>query len=147
MRSRLSAAVLTCIAGLALALPARARISFDLDYPYDSGFFPSNPTAKTALERAANVYSDRLVDQLTDITPQSGDTWNTDFSNPSTGANVKTFNQTIPANTIKVYVGGANLGGALGQGGPGGYFSEQGSPAFFSKLKYRRQSGAADNPP
>jgi hypothetical protein len=144
--SRLISAVLACAAGLAFAPPARARITFDFDYSLDSGFFTTNPAAKTALERAATVYSDRLLDNLTDITPGNGNTWNTNFSNPSTGANTQIFNLTIPANSIKVYVGGASLGGALGQGGPGG-FSGNGDTVFLSNLQYRGQLGAADNPP
>ncbi|MDB5324114.1 MAG: hypothetical protein JWN40_5745 [Phycisphaerales bacterium] len=144
---RIFSAILACAAGLALAPAAHARITLDFDYSLDTGFFTSNPAAKTALERAATVYSDRLLDQFTDITPGNGNTWNTNFTNPSTGANTQIFNLTIPANSIKIYVGGANLGGALGQGGPGGFFSNQGDSTFVSNLLYRGQTGAADNPP
>src|SRR5258706_3602861 len=109
---RVCSAILACAAGLALAPSAHARITFDFDYSLDTGFFTTNPAAKTALERAATVYSDRLLDQLTDITPGNGNTWNTDFTNPSTGAaHVMIYDLTIPANAIKDYVGGANLAG------------------------------------
>jgi hypothetical protein len=139
-------AILACLAASALPLSAEAKITFDFDYSLDSGFFTSNPAAKVALERAATVYSDRLLDHLTDITPGNGNTWNTVMSNPSTGASVMNVDLTIPADTIKVFVGGANLGGALGQGGPGG-FSGDGDATFRSNLQFRGQAGAATNPP
>src|SRR5689334_58597 len=102
-------ALVACVAGCTLSAPAQAKINFSFDYSLDSGFFTNNPAAKTALERAATVYSDRMLDQLTDITPGGGNTWNAVFSNPSTGANVTQTDLTIPNGTIKVYVGGANL--------------------------------------
>jgi hypothetical protein len=138
-------AVLACAAGLALAPLAHAHITFNFDYSLDTGFF-GNAAAKAALERAATVYSDRLVDTLADITPGNGNTWSANFSNPSTGAAMQMTDLTIPANSIKIYVGGASLGGALGQGGPGG-FGGNGDATFLFKLQYRGQTGAADNPP
>jgi len=139
-------ALVACLAGCSLSAPAHAKITFSFDYSLDTGFFTKNPAAKTALERAATVYSDRMLDQLTDITPGNGNTWNTVFSNPSTGASVMETDLTIPANVIKVYVGGANLGGALGQGGPGG-FSGSGDDTFSSNLQFRGQLGAMNTPP
>src|SRR3954468_4904535 len=114
--SRVISAILACAAVLAFAPSARAKVTFDFDYSLDTGFFTTNPGAKTALERAATVYSDRLLDNLTDITPGNGNTWDANFTNPSTGAATTITDLTIPANSIKVYVGGASLGGALGQG-------------------------------
>jgi hypothetical protein len=144
--SRLISAIMACAAGLAFAPSAHARITFDFDYSLDSGFFTTNPAAKTALERAATVFSDRLLDNLTDITPGNGNTWNTDFTNPSTGVETFIYDLTIPANSIKVYIGGAALGGSLGQGGRGG-FHGNGDSTFLSKLQYRGQLAAADTPP
>jgi hypothetical protein len=144
--NRLFSAILACAAGLASAPWAHAKVTFDFDYSLDSGFFTTNPAAKTALERAATVYSDRLLDTLTDITPGNGNTWSANFSNPSTGAATHITDLTIPTGSIKVYVGGAALGGALGQGGPGG-FSGSGDLTFTTKLQFRGQTGAADNPP
>jgi len=148
MISRWKAAAWAVIVTVCAPLAARARITFTFDYSLDStGFFTTNPAAKTALEKAAEVYSDRLVDQLTDITPGNGNTWNTDFTNPATGvAGVKITDLTIPANTLRVYVAGSNLGGALGQGGPGGY-GGSGDATFLSKLQYRGQAGAALSTP
>jgi hypothetical protein len=142
-------ALVACVAGCTLSVPAQARINFSFDYSLDSGFFTSNPAAKTALDRAATVYSDRILDQLTDITPGGGNTWSAVFSNPSTGASMSMKDLTIAAGTIKVYVGGANLGGALGQGGPGGFSGDSNppDPAFLSNLQFRGQTGASASPP
>ena len=115
-------ALVACLAGCSLSAPAYAKITFSFDYSLDTGFFTNNPAAKTALERAATVYSDRMLDQLTDITPGNGNTWNTVFSNPSTGASVMETDLTIPANTIKVYVEGRGTWAVRsGRGGQAGF--------------------------
>ena len=52
------------------------------------------------------------------------------------------MNQTITANTIRVFAGGRSLsGGTLGVGGPGG-FSVGGTQAFVNTVVGRGQSGA-----
>jgi hypothetical protein len=142
-------AFVACLTACGLSAPAHAKINFSFDYSLDSGFFTTNPAAKTALERAATVYSDRMLDQLSDITPGGGNTWTAVFSNPSTGAGTAVTDLTIPAGTIKVYVGGANLGGALGQGGPGGFSGDSNpiDPVFLSNLQFRGQTGASATPP
>ncbi|HEY7120662.1 MAG TPA: hypothetical protein VH475_29025 [Tepidisphaeraceae bacterium] len=133
---------------VAVAPPARAHITFTLDYTYDTnGFFTANPAAKAALEQAANVYSDRLIDHLTDITSSASNTWNMEFSNPANGNIASIQNQTVPADNIRVYVGGRNLGGALGFGGPGGYSNGLGDATFISNLQYRGQAGAQGSSP
>jgi len=142
-------ALVACVAGCTISVPAQAKINFSFDYSLDSGFFTTNPAAKTALERAATVYSDRILDQLTDITPGGGNTWTAVFSNPSTMATTTVKDLTIPAGTIKVYVGGANLGGALGQGGPGGFSGDSNpfDPVFLSNVQFRGQTGASGSSP
>src|SRR4051794_39021310 len=111
------------LALLVLAAPARARIIFDFDYTYDSANF-FTPAARAALDRAATYYSDRLLDNLTAISASGSDTWSQKFITPATGDNVNLVtvtNPTVPANTLKIYVAGRNLSGAIGLGGPGGY--------------------------
>jgi hypothetical protein len=54
---------------------------------------------------------------------------------------------TVPANTIKVYVGGTTLSGPeLGEGGEGGY-SASGTTAWLNLVAARGQSGALATPP
>jgi hypothetical protein len=146
-------AVVACALVWALAPVARARITIDLDYSLDqanSNFFnPSTPAgqaARAALSAAAHVYEDRLLDNLTAITPGGSNTWTTDFSNPATGqAHWAISDLNISAGTIKVYVAGRSLGGAIGLGGPGGY-TGNGDDAFKSALQFRGQNGAQTAP-
>ena len=158
---RLFPAVLACafVAGLALAPPARAKVTFDFDYSLDvNNFFnPSTANgqaARAALVTAGHVYEDRVLDNLTAITPGGINTWTALFTNPGTGATTDPKdpnhwdglpNVNIPTNVLKVYVGGRSLGGAIGLGGPGGY-SGQGDVPFENALQYRGQAGASASP-
>jgi hypothetical protein len=137
-------ATLTLLAGLLFAPTARARITFQFDYTYDTNNF-FNPTARAALERAALTYSDRLRDNLAAITPPTANSWNQRFVHPGTGdalTPVLIPDQTVPANTLKIYVGGRNLGGAVGVGGPGGYVINSTNATFISAVQYRGQPAA-----
>src|SRR6266702_5135574 len=85
-------AVLACVvAGLALALPARGKITLDFDYSLDvNNFFNPNTAdgqaARAALVTAGHVYEDRMIDNLTAITPGGTNSWTALFTNPGTGA-------------------------------------------------------------
>jgi hypothetical protein len=140
---------LTCLGGLCCLAPAaHARINFDFDYSLDgpTGFFAQNPAARTALQQASTVYSDRLLDPLAAITPSGTNTWTAKFNNPATGQAVTLDNLTIPANTLKVYIGARSLGGPLANGGPGG-LGASGTSDFILAAAYRGQTGNTANPP
>jgi len=134
--------------GLLLSAATAQAITIQFDYSFDtSGFFTSNPTAKTDLEAAAQFFDTHLTDTLTAISPDSSNTWTADFFNPSTGASASVDNLSISQNEIVVYVGAEDLGsGVLGEGGPGG-FSTTGSQSFFDTVKARGQSGALSSTP
>jgi hypothetical protein len=139
------AAALTLLGGLCLTPAAQAKINLDLDYSLDSNNF-FTPAARAALQQAATVFTDRILDTLPAIVPGNGQTWSTNFDNPSTGVedSPKFTDLTIPANTLKVFVGGRALGGALGIGGPGGF---GGTRTLFDQIHYRGQPGASASPP
>jgi hypothetical protein len=141
---------LTVLGGLCLsASAAHAKITFDFDYSLDgpTGFFAQNPAAKTALDQAASVYTDRILDTLAPITPDSNNTWTTSFVNPATGVkDSPTFKDlAIPANTLKVFIGAHSLGGPLGLGGPGGFQAT--TSTFAPTVNFRGQTGASLTPP
>jgi hypothetical protein len=141
------AATLTVLGGFALvpAAATQAKVAFDFDYSLDvNSFF--TPAARTALEQAATVFSDRFLDKLPAIVPGNGESWETRFANPGTGAEhaPDIANLTIPADTLKIYVGGRALGGALGLGGPGGFSA---TPTIFQTLLTRGQPGVNATPP
>jgi hypothetical protein len=134
--------------GLLLSAAAARAVTIQFDYSFDtSGFFTSNPTAKTDLEAAAQFFDSHLTDTLTAISPGGFNSWTAGFINPSTGTSTSVDNLSISQNEILVYVGGEDLGsGVLGEGGPGG-FSTSGSQSFFNTVKARGQSGALSSTP
>ena len=122
----LSAFTVACAVGS----PASA-IEFQLDYSLDSsGFFTTNPDAKTALEAAADLLSDIITTSLTatvdlneSVLPSANSSFNFSYgyTNPSTGAQLTLNNAALAADTIRVFVGARNIvGNALGAGGPAG---------------------------
>jgi hypothetical protein len=156
-RDAIAGAVLVC----AMAPAARGKITIELDYSLDNnGFFlpaAQNPfgfdgnMAKAQLERAANVFSDRFVDNLGPITPRQGPfgvefSWTPSVLHPADGSQFTLNNPAIAANVIKVYAGGRNLpGSTLGQGGPGGY-GASGLDEWFDEIDGRGQAGALATP-
>src|SRR4051812_19393021 len=110
-------AVLGCAIGLALAPVSRAKTTFDIDYSLDqanSNFFnpntPAGQAARAAMSAAAHVYEDRILDDLTAITPGGINTWTTDFTNPGNGqAHWAITDVPIATGSIKVYVAGRSL--------------------------------------
>src|SRR5688572_2191057 len=143
--------------GCALAQGAWAKLTLEIDYSLDTnGFFlpaAQNPfgfdgdAAKAQLQRAANLFADRFVDDLGAITPRIGMfgipyTWEPQVRHPATGSDHVLGNIAVPANVIKVYAGGRILSGTtLGVGGPGGY-GASGLDEWFDEIDGRGQAGA-----
>lgn len=136
------------LTALAVCLPVRAKIVIEFDYSLDGGFFTSHPEAKTTLDKAAKVYTDRILDTLTAITPGGSNTWNATINHPSTGTFTSIPNLSVAANVVKIYVGARTLpSGTLAVAGPGGYNGASGTQAFSDAVRYRGQAGAALSPP
>lgn len=140
--------LLTGIATLAVTLVPGKAISIAFDYSYDAnGFFASHPTARTDLEAAATFYNQHLIDSLSAISPDGGNTWSATFFDPARndGSEASTPDLFLAQNQILVYVAVADLGGGtLGVGGPGGYSGLSGSSAFDAAVQTRGQTGAND---
>jgi hypothetical protein len=123
-------------------------VTIDIDYSHDtSGFFTSNPQAKTVLQEAATMLGSQLNDSLAAIVPGGGNTWTATTFDPGDPNNqLQIDDLTVPANTIIVYVGGANLAnGDLGLGGTGG-FSATGFGDWPDVVDARGQTGALATP-
>lgn len=116
-----------------------------LDYSFDTQGFFDNTAARNAIEDVAATISASLNDTLDAITPTGNNTWSQAFFHPGTG-DFGTFvsNPTVNADEIVVYVGGSDLGGALGSAGPGGY-SASGNQAWFDSIGQRGESGVASD--
>ena len=136
-------ALLSALTAAALGLPlgAQAQIDIVFDYSYDTGFF-ADASRKNILELAASDIEARLVDETFGaITPTGGNTWSLSFSNPSDdSARVSLNNLSIAANTLKIYVGGTNLGslGPLGFADFG--LGLSGNSAWFNQFNARNSS-------
>lgn len=140
--------VLAGVCAFSAAIPqaSAAVVDIQFDYTYDSSnFFNGNAQRQNLLNAAAQVFESRFTDNLTAITPGSGNTWSAVFSHPVTGLDQIVDNLAIASGVIKVYVGARNLGGStLGEGGPGG-FGASGSQAFIDNISLRGQlSGTTD---
>ncbi|MFT3785987.1 MAG: hypothetical protein QM770_07455 [Tepidisphaeraceae bacterium] len=128
---------------------ASARITFTFDYSLDAAannFFNSSTSnglaARAALEAAADVFSDRLIDTLSAITPSGSNTWTATGRSPITGSTTNFTVQNVPANTLYVYAAGRVEGGStLAVGGYGGY-SASGFQPWFDTLKGRGNTDA-----
>lgn len=136
-------AVLVISLGVAAQTQA---VVVNINYSYDGGFFtnpsvnPNAAAARSAMEYAARPY-DRLLDNLTGITPGGINSWQAKLNNPSTDASLSIANLSVPANTLTVFVGGRSMAGSsLGIGGPGGY-SASGADAWLDTVEARGQSG------
>jgi hypothetical protein len=123
---------LLLVAATSFAAAPAAAITVTINYDYDTtGFFPPGSQATAAIEAAASFYSNILNDTFSAIqTPTTliganGGTvvweWREIFGHPASGATLELSNPTVAENEFVVYVGARNLGGSIGQGGPGGF--------------------------
>lgn len=117
-------------------------INFVFDYSLDSQGFFSSSQARNVLEQAGSMLGSALSDSLLAITPNGGNTWSAQFSNPASGSVTTVNNLTVAANSLLIFVGARDLtGGAVAEGAPGGY-SANGSDSWFDLLSARGQVGA-----
>ncbi len=119
-------------------------LTIEIDYSHDTNNFFSDPIRREVMELAASTIADRLHDQLLEVAPSGSNTWSISFTHPGTGDNATIDNPTIPADTLRIFVGGRDLG-VLGFGGPGGW-DASGSDAWFETIDARGQFGVLENP-
>lgn len=127
---------------LAVTQSALANIDIQFDYSFDSSGFFSDASRKSVLDGVATVFESRFADSLTAIDSAGSNNFSTVFFNPSNpfGADITLAAQDIASDVLRIYVGGASLGGStLGLGGPGG-FSCSGFGTFCSDAANRGQS-------
>ena len=126
-------------------LPA---ITFQFDYSLDAtNFFDpiNNPERRVVLEQAGNDLGSRLQDTILEIIPHKfnvADTWTATFEDPSNGSTFDVEDLIVGENIIRVYVGARNLGGSLGEGGPGFASSVTGVQQWVDTVLGRGQAGA-----
>jgi hypothetical protein len=106
MRLLLSSLLLATL----LTTPAWSAVRFSFDYTYDTGGFFADPSRRSMLELAGDLTL-RYVDDLAEIEPTGEQAWSYTFFRPDTGGLRLLENQTIAADEVLVYVGGADLAG------------------------------------
>jgi hypothetical protein len=122
-------------------------ITFQFDYSLDATGFFNSPQRRAVLELAGQYLGSHLNDSLLAINPVGGNSWTASFDDPSTGALRNIFNLNVPANTLIVFAGGQNNGGAsVGEGGFGGW-SASGSSDWLNTVAARGQVGALSSTP
>src|SRR5688500_12993485 len=122
-------------------------VKIALDYTLDtSGFFAST-TRRDAMKLAADTLANRVGDTLSAVVPSGTNTWSANFGHPATGQTHTIQNPSIPADTIRIYVGARSFGGSsqLGLGGPGGW-SASGTSDWLATVRGRGESGASATP-
>ena len=119
-------------------------VTIQFDYSHDTNRFFDDTARRQVLELAGETLGSRLDDHLLAITPSTGNTWSLNATNPASGGSFTLSNQTIPEDTILVFVGSRNMS-SLGIGGPGGY-SSSGSNDWLDLVASRGQPGALATP-
>ncbi|MGE3773336.1 MAG: PEP-CTERM sorting domain-containing protein [Gammaproteobacteria bacterium] len=144
-RARLSQAVLSLTALVAMS-PAHA-LQIEFDYTYDvRGFFTDVNTGAPIAERravldlAASFYAG-FTDRLAAIAPAAGDHWSVSITHPSlAGPAVLLEDLQIPAGTLRVFAGGSSSApGVLGFAGTGDGLQATGSATFVDAVSGRGQ--------
>jgi hypothetical protein len=119
-----------------------AAITINFDYTYDSsGFFSGANIGRRSILQAAgaDVAAHLSQEHFAAVVPSGSNTWSLDFTNPSTGGITSLPNPVVTADTMTIYVGAMNLGGAAGIGGGFG-FGASGDGAWINFLQSKLQS-------
>lgn len=128
-------------AGALLCAPAaQAAIDIVFDYTYDSNGFFSAAERQTVLELAASDIEARLTDEFfAELAPTGPNTLELVFANPGDffAANVSLDVTLLPADTLRIYVGGSDLSsiGALGVASTG--YSYGGFSSWVNQVEAR----------
>ncbi|MGR8929016.1 MAG: matrixin family metalloprotease [Gammaproteobacteria bacterium] len=114
-----------CIAAVMLGLGSQSAyaLNLDIDYTsYDSSGFFTDTARQKVFDAAANYFETRITDALLPIVSmQNGNSFTATFDSPDTDTTTHLSSFNIAADTLKIFVGGRDLGSkTLGLGGPGG---------------------------
>ncbi|MDG2123056.1 MAG: hypothetical protein P8J87_05120 [Verrucomicrobiales bacterium] len=135
------------IAALLLPFSLAPAITIELDYSLDTNGFFDQQERRDALEAATDFYAGVISDSLAEIKPFGANSWELRFNHPGTGDPTTVVNPTLPADTIRIYVGGYEItGDTVGIGGPGGWGASAVDASWFDTIEKRGtpDGGTAD---
>jgi len=145
LRSSFSRLAFAALSFLSLPGATWAGLQLQFDYRYDSRGFFNAPERREALETAGRMVN-RYVDSLEAIVPAPpANTWSSFFTPPDNSPSIILSNLEVPADTMQIFVGGADIDGRLAQAidtAPVGF----GSPEWKAIVSYRGEAGAAVRP-
>ncbi len=121
---------------------AADSIEIIIDYRYDTGFFGNNPERREVMEYAARTLETHIKDSLSEIAPDTPNTWSINFDNPATGSPTSLQNITLEEDTVIIFVGASDVEG-LGYGGPGGW-AASGTQSWLDTISSRGQTGISN---
>lgn len=137
--------IVPCESLEARSLPS--ALSIVIDYSHDTNNFFDTQEKRDLFQQVADTYAARITDNLTAIAPSGSNSWQAEFTDPSSGQTVQVQNLYVGTDTIIVFAGGRDLEeGTLGVGGPGGY-SASGTSTWLATVDRRGQSGATGSHP
>lgn len=127
--------------------PTVGALKVRIDYSLDTSGFFNDPARREILQTAADLVVSKFTDTLSAIQPASGDMWQANFRNPSTGDSTSRTNLSIAQNEILVFAGARALGGTEGGiGNRGGFSASSTRPAFLTAVQTRGNPGAIASP-
>ena len=122
---------------VSLSSQSQAALTIEIDYTFDTnGFFGAAGSAqRQSIEAAADFFENTISQNFDAITPGGSNTWTASIFHPGTGGTQNIVDPTIAADTIRIYVGGRDLGSqTLGRAGRGGIAGGSGSAAFAAAV-------------
>jgi hypothetical protein len=123
-------------------------LTIEIRYELAGSQFYNQPGAKEALRAAADFYEDLITDHLGPINPADykGAVWTPTYAHPNTGAEVvmtAQANLVVPADTIIIYAGSANLGAPAARAGAGAAkLATGGGLTWWNQVYNRGEPGA-----
>lgn len=139
----------TVIPAVLVALASCSQaLTIEIRYELAGSQFYNQPGAKEALRTAADFYEELITDHLGAINPAGyrGAVWTPTYAHPTTGVEVAMTaqaNLVVPADTIIIYAGAANLGAPAARAGAGAAkLSTGGGLAWWNQVYNRGEPGA-----
>lgn len=125
-------------AAVALAAGSAQAITIEFDYSYDTGTFFTG-AHRSVMDAVATEFGNRLTDSLAAITVGGINQFQPEVGLITGASSTLAPNQSIPADTLRIFVGARPLAGnTLGIGGTG--YAAGGTTAFMSGLANRGQA-------
>ncbi|KAA3652741.1 MAG: peptidase M10A and M12B matrixin and adamalysin, partial [Proteobacteria bacterium] len=125
-------------AAVALAAGSAQAITIEFDYSYDTGAFFTS-AHKSVMSTVATEFGSRLTDSLAAITVGGVNQFQPEVGLITGASSTLAPSQSIPADTLRIFVGARSLdGNTLGIGGTG--YAASGTTSFRQGLANRGQA-------